>query len=57
MLLSEAAIGQLDFDQAIGTGRNQLLGTLQIHDVHVVLAHVLLKRRRPSSGLRFPAQK
>ena len=44
LALERCAIGQLDFDQAIGTGRDQLLGTLQIHDVHVVLAHVLLKR-------------
>lgn len=43
MLLSEAPLAN-DFDQAIGTGRDQLLGTLQIHDVHVVLAHVLLER-------------
>ncbi|MNM67243.1 hypothetical protein D3C81_787670 [compost metagenome] len=42
--LQRGTVFQLHFDQAIGTGRHQLGGALQVHDVHVVLAHMGFQR-------------
>ena len=45
------AVGQLDLDHA--TGGAQLLGALQVHDIDLVLTHVLLELRDQPGAFGF----
>ena len=49
-----AAVGQLHLDQATGLrSRNELVGTLQIHDVHVIGAGVRFQRSSEFGAIGF----